>query len=143
MIPNKIYSNYRIYIIFAIYLGLFSTSILTVTGIMTYRNTNRLILGHQRQLIEKQLVIQIPIIIVSTFPYIKFTEYITITSACIKCNIQRDIETLFTNIVTIIFASPFFVSSTSFRNDVKRFILCQKRNFLRNNQIQLGVISIQ
>ncbi|CAF4911467.1 unnamed protein product [Rotaria sp. Silwood1] len=147
LLINTTYANYLRYIALPVYLGLFPSTILTITGVLTYKNTNKLQILRQRQLIQKQLtsmmLTQIPIILFSTLPYIIFTEYTAITSTMIKSTSQREVELLLTNIVTILFyitfACPFFVffaSSTSFRQEAKMFILCQKTNVFRTNRIQ-------
>ncbi|CAF1593528.1 unnamed protein product [Rotaria sp. Silwood1] len=147
IIRNEVFSIYQNYIVLPICYGLLPSTILIITGIMTYRNTNKLQIGRQRELIQKQLtsmmLIQIPIIIISTLPYVTFTEYTILTATVNKSADRRAIEILLTNIFTtlcyITFACPFFVfiaSSSSFREEAKILFLCRKTNLLRNNQIQ-------
>ncbi|CAF0830751.1 unnamed protein product [Rotaria sordida] len=141
------FSNYVKYFSFPVYYGLLPSIILTITGLLTYRNTNKLQIIRQRQIFQKQLtsmmLIQIPIILVSTVPYVIFTEYSLSTASMTKSANQKAIELVISNIVSvtcyITFACPFFVflvSSTSFRKEAKMLFLCRKPILLRTNQIQ-------
>ncbi|CAF2879170.1 unnamed protein product [Rotaria sp. Silwood2] len=147
LLINTAYANYLRYVALPVYLGLFPSTILTITGLMTYRNTNKLQMLRQRQLVQKQLtsmiLTQIPIILFSTLPYIIFTEYTAVTSTMIKSTNEKAVELVVTNIATLLFyitfACPFFVffaSSASFRREAKRFFLCQKTNLFKTNRIQ-------
>ena len=147
LIPNQSYFIYRIYILLPIYLGLFPAGILIITGLLTYRNLTKLQLGRQRQLIQKQLtimmLIQIPIIVCSILPYVIFVSYTSFTSTQVKSAYQRSLESLVTNVVTLLFyityACPFYVflaSSKSFRENLKQLILCGKVDSFRQNQVQ-------
>ncbi|CAF0938320.1 unnamed protein product [Rotaria sordida] len=153
LLINTAHANYLRYVALPVYLGLFPSMILIITGLMTYRNTNRLQILRQRQLLQKQLtsmmLTQIPIILFSTLPYIIFTEYTAVTSTIIKSTDQKAVERLFTNIVTLLFyitfACPFFVffaSSASFRREAKMFLLREKTNLFTTNQIQPYSIAI-
>ncbi|CAF3998039.1 unnamed protein product [Rotaria sordida] len=131
-IPNKEFTNYRMYITLPIYTGLFPSLILVIIGIMTYKNINTLQINRQRQLLQKQLtsmmLMQIPILLFTILPYIAFTEYTLLTTTMIKSQDKKNIENLFANIFPLIFyitfACPFFVffaSSKSFRQEAKMF----------------------
>ncbi|CAF1061069.1 unnamed protein product [Rotaria sordida] len=146
-VENQAFTNYQIYFSFPVYYGLLPSIILIITGLLTYRNTNKLQIIRQRQIFQKQLtsmmLIQIPIILFSTLPYVIFIEYSIFTATMAKSTNQRAIELVITNIVSITcyitFACPFFVffaSSTSFRKEAKMLFLCQKTTPLRTNQIQ-------
>ncbi|CAF0999333.1 unnamed protein product [Rotaria sp. Silwood1] len=135
-VPNKEFTNYRIYVTLPIYTGLFPSLILAIIGIMTYKNTNKLQISRQRQLVQKQLtsmmLMQIPILFFTILPYIAFTEYTLLTTTMIKSQDKKNIENLFANIFPLIFyitfACPFFVffaSSKSFRQEAKMFFSCQ------------------
>ncbi|CAF0793568.1 unnamed protein product [Adineta steineri] len=147
VISPQAHMNYRLYISLPVYLGLLPSIMLILTGLMTYRNTNKLQITRQREIIQKQLtkmmLIQIPIIICSTLPYVIFTEYTVFSATIIKTSNQRIIENIITNIVTLLFymsfACSFFVfliSSNSFRQEAKLFFLCHRTNLFRNIQIQ-------
>ncbi|CAF3526466.1 unnamed protein product [Rotaria sp. Silwood1] len=144
---NEAFANYLIYFAFPVYYGLLPSTILIITGIMTYRNTTKLQLGRQRQLIQRQLtsmmLILIPIILFSTLPYVVVTEYIILTATITKSADRRAAELLITNIVTnicyITFSCPFFaflISSRSFRKEAKMLFLCRKTPSWRTNQIE-------
>ncbi|CAF3536191.1 unnamed protein product [Rotaria sp. Silwood2] len=135
------------YFVFPVCCGLLPSTILIITGLMTYRNANRLQIGRQRESFQKQLtsmmLIQIPIIILSTLPYVIYTEYTILTVKLSKSDDRRATELLITNILTILFyitfACPFFVfftSSLSFREEAKILFLCRRSNQLTSNQIQ-------
>ncbi|UJR24674.1 hypothetical protein I4U23_006047 [Adineta vaga] len=147
LLPNKEYANYRIYVALLFYLGIFPTTILTITGILTYRNTNRLRQGQQRQLIQKRLtkmmLIQIPCILFSTLPYITFTLYSTFTTTIIKSIDQKFIESILTNIFTLIFYMAFscqffvfYISSKTFRKEANSFLFYRKIYPIKTNQVQ-------
>ncbi|CAF1098991.1 unnamed protein product [Rotaria sordida] len=97
------FSNYVKYFSFPVYYGLLPSIILTITGLLTYRNTNKLQIIRQRQIFQKQLtsmmLIQIPIILVSTVPYVIFTEYSLSTASMTKSANQKAIELVISNIV--------------------------------------------
>ncbi|CAF3769878.1 unnamed protein product [Rotaria sp. Silwood1] len=146
-VGNQAFVNYQIYFAFPIYYGLLPSTILIITGLLTYRNTNKLQIRRQRQVVQKQLtsmmLLQIPIILFSTLPYIIFTEYSIFTATMTKTANQKAIELVITNIVSITcyitFACPFFVffaSSKSFRKETKMLLLCRKTTLLRTNQVQ-------
>ncbi|CAF2754142.1 unnamed protein product [Rotaria sp. Silwood2] len=69
-VGNQAFVNYQTYFAFPVYYGLLPSTILTITGLLTYRNTNKLQTGRQRKLVQRQLtkmmLIQIPIILFST-----------------------------------------------------------------------------
>ncbi|CAF4522086.1 unnamed protein product [Rotaria sp. Silwood2] len=147
LIRNEAFTNYLIYFAYPVYYGLLPSTTLMITGIMTYRNINKLQIVRQRQSIQKQLtsmmLILIPIILFSTLPYVIVTEYTVLTVTMAKSSNRRAVELLITNIVTttcyITFACPFcafFVSSRSFRNEAKMLFLCRKTTLTRTNQIQ-------
>lgn len=147
LIPNQSYFIYRIYFSLPINLGFLPAAILTLTGLLTYRNLTKLQLDRQRQVIQKQLtimmLIQIPIIVCSILPYVIFITYVSLTSTQVKSAYQRSLESLVTNIVTLLFyityACPFYVflaSSKSFRENFKQLISCGKVNGFRQNQIR-------
>ena len=137
--PDQILSNYQTYFSLLVYLGVLPTSILISTGVLTYRNTSKLRLDYQRELIQKQLtnmmLIQIPVILISTVPYIAFSEYRALTSKQTKSASRREIENLVTNIVTLLFYMTFtcqffvfFFSSPKFRRQLNPAVLCQRRH---------------
>ncbi|CAF3338371.1 unnamed protein product [Rotaria sp. Silwood2] len=147
LVRNDVFSNYQKYFAFPVYYGLLPSIILTIAGLLTYRNTTKLQIGRQRQVVQKQLtsmmLIQIPIILFSTLSYVIFTEYSTFTATMVKSTDQKAVELVIRNIVSITcyitFACPFFVflaSSKTFREDAKMLFLCQKINLWRPNQIQ-------
>ncbi|CAF3675780.1 unnamed protein product [Rotaria sp. Silwood1] len=147
LVRNDAFSNYQKYFSFPVYYGLLPSTILTITGFLTYRNTNKLQIGRQRQVVQKQLtsmmLLQIPIILFSTLSYVIFTEYSTFTATMVKSANQGDVELMIRNIVSITcyiaFACPFFVffaSSKSFRQEAKILFLCRKPAILQRNQIQ-------
>lgn len=149
--PNKIFSNYRIYFSLPIYLGLLPTLILASTGLLTYRNVMLLKINHQREQMQKQLtnmmLIQIPIILISTLPYIAFSEYRIHTTTSVKSVDQRSIENLITNIVTLMFYITFscqffvfFFSSPRFRQQAKLFILCRGKNRV-SQDTTIGIVA--
>lgn len=136
---NNAFIKYEIYFSFPVFYGLLPTVILTTTGIMTYRNTTKLQIGRQRQLVQRQLtsmmLIQVPVILISTVSYVIFTEYTILTTSMAKTSNQRTIEQVLINIFSttcyIPFACPFFVflaSSKTFREEAKMLILCRKTN---------------
>ncbi|CAF2852679.1 unnamed protein product [Rotaria sp. Silwood2] len=146
-VGSQAFVTYQTYFAFPVYYGLLPSIILTITGLLTYRNANKLQIGRQRQLVQKQLtkmmLIQIPIILFSTLPYVIFTEYLMSTATMVKSTNKKTVELIITNIVSatcyITFACPFFVflaSSKSFREEAKMFLLCRKTTLLRINHIQ-------
>lgn len=146
LIRNDAFSMYQNYFLFPLFFGLLPTIILLTTGILTYNNTKKLQENHQRQLVQKQLtsmmLIQVPTILLSTLPYVIFTEYLIFTASKIKSRDQKFVELLITHIVTIgsyvAFACPFFIfviSSQSFREDVKAYFQCKKLTKLKTNQV--------
>ncbi|CAF3225821.1 unnamed protein product [Rotaria sp. Silwood2] len=154
LIRNDVFAIYQNYIGLPILYGLLPSTTLIITGIMTYRNTKKLQINRQRELVQKQLtsmmLIQIPIILLSTLPYVIFTEYTILTATVSKSVDRRAAELLITNIFTILcyitFACPFFVffsTSSSFRQEAKILLLCRKTNQLRINQIQPYSTTIQ
>ncbi|UJR20251.1 hypothetical protein I4U23_023382 [Adineta vaga] len=141
------FTNYRMYVSLPIYLGVLPTLILTISGFLTYRNINKLQGDRQREIIQKQLtrmmLIQIPIILFSTIPYIIYTEYAVFSATTPKTTEQRMIESITSSVLTLLFyisfASSFFVfftSSKSFRHEAKLFFSCQKQDPNGTNQIQ-------
>ncbi|CAF2934865.1 unnamed protein product [Rotaria sp. Silwood2] len=147
LVGDAVFSNYQMYFAFPVYYGLLPSTVLTITGLLTYKNTNKLQINRQRQLVQKQItsmmLIQIPIILFSTLPYVIFTEYSTFTATMTKSDNQRTVELVMTNIVSITcyitFACPFFVffsTSKTFREDAKMLFLCRKATLLRTNQVQ-------
>ncbi|UJR19365.1 hypothetical protein I4U23_022494 [Adineta vaga] len=147
LISETSYNNYRTYFVLPVFYGLIPTTVLTVMGVMTYRNINTLQLGRQRQAVQQHLtlmlLVQIPIIIGSTIPYVVFTEYLTLTATVIKSADQVTRENIINNIVNplfyITFACPFFVffiSSPTFRQETMVLLLCRPKERISNNRIQ-------
>ncbi|CAF0799486.1 unnamed protein product [Adineta ricciae] len=143
----KDFINYQIYVSLPMYLGVFPALILIASGLFTYRNTSQLQAERQREVIQKQLtkmmLVQIPIILVSTLPYIVFTEYAIFSATTAKSTAQRATESILSNSITLLFYLSFatsffvfFVSSNSFRHEAKLFILCRKRESDGNTQVQ-------
>lgn len=136
-IGSPTYANFYIYAVFPVSYGVMPSIILTITGLLTFKNTSSLQMGRQRQILQKQLtsmmLIQIPIILSTTLPFVAITEYVIFTAFVPKSANRLFIELLFSNIFSttcyITFACPFFVffaSSTSFREDAKMLLLCRK-----------------
>lgn len=147
LISNQLYDTYLIYFALPFYYGLAPSLILTITGYLTYRNTNKLQIIRHRQLAQRQLtsmtLILIPIILLTTIPYVLFSEYTLLTATRIKSANRRDVELSVSNIITslsyIPYACPFFtfvISSRTFRQEAKSLILHCNPNFLNVNQIQ-------
>lgn len=137
LINPQTFDTYRSYVSIPLYIGVIPTIILTVTGTLTYRNMNVLQRVRQREAIQRQLtrmiLIQIPIILVPTMPYVIFTEYQIFSANVPKENFQRMAENIISNVLTLIFyttfASSFFVfffSSRSFQNDTRKLLCCQR-----------------
>ncbi|CAF1115212.1 unnamed protein product [Adineta ricciae] len=142
LLPNKSYATYRTYVALPLYLGVFPAMILIVTGILTYRNTNHLRQGQQRQLIQKQLttvmLLQTPCILLSTSPYVVFTVYLTLTTAVVKSADVKSMENILSSVFTLIFYFAFscqffifYISTKSFREEMKNFILHKRTNRVR------------
>ena len=146
--PNRIYSIYSSYVILPIHLGCLPWSVLLLTGLLTYRNTQQLQLTRRRQLLQRQLtrmmLVQIPVIVLSTCPYVIFSEYSIFTSTLSKSLDRRIAENLTSNIVTLLFYVTFafqffvfFLSSPSFRQDMRILLLCHRSTaVVQTNQIQ-------
>ncbi|UJR32723.1 hypothetical protein I4U23_020182 [Adineta vaga] len=151
--PNEAFSNYRIYFSLLFYLGIFPTFILISTGLITYRNINKLAHNHQRELIQKQLtnmmLIQIPIILISTIPYIVFNEYRIATATYVKSSEKIAIENIMANIVTLLFYITFscqffvfFFSSPQFRHQAESLVLPRHKNQV-SQDLTVGIITHQ
>jgi hypothetical protein len=135
LIPNRAFSFYQTYISLPIYLGVCPSSVLFITGLLTYRNTQQMQIQQQRQHIQKQLtsmmLLQVPLIICSTLPYVIFTEYIILTSTLVKSTDQRALESFLNHIFTLIFyvafSCQFFVflfCSANFRREAVQLCAC-------------------
>ncbi|UJR18287.1 hypothetical protein I4U23_005190 [Adineta vaga] len=150
ILSNTFYTNYRIYFVLVVFYGLTPITVLSVMGILTYRNMNMLQLDRQRHAVQRQLtlmlLVQIPIIIVSVLPFTIFTEYLTITATTIKSADQIARENIINNIVNplfyVTFACPFFVfyiSSPTFKKEAKVLLSCQRREKMTINRVQPGI----
>ena len=133
------FSFYQTYIALPIYLGLCPTSILLLTGLITYSNSRHILIDRQRHFIQRQLtsmmLTQIPIIILSTLPYAVFIEYLILTAFSIKSPSQYVLEGFLNQIFTLIFYCAFscqffvfYLSSKPFRKETKRFLLCTRES---------------
>lgn len=147
LVPGGIFPHYIRYFSFPVYYGVLPTTVLTITGVLTYINTSKLQIVRQRQALQRRLTVmmltQIPIILLATVPYVIFTEYSMFTTTMMKSAKQVEIELVLTNVFSITsytpFACPFFVfliSSKSFREEAKLLLLFCKTNSLKANQVQ-------
>lgn len=143
------FTFYQTYIILPIYLGLLPTMILIGTGLMTYYNTNTLQLHRQRQAIQRQLtlmmLIQIPIVVLSTLPFSMFSMYTILSTSTVKSEYRRNVETIMNNVLTLVFYIAFacqifvfFISSPAFRKEIQHFLLFWKQKPMHQNQIHPG-----
>ena len=134
--PNHYFPFYQTYFLLPLYLGVAPTSALLITGLITYSNSRQIHMDRQRQYIQRQLtsmmLTQIPIIILSTLPYVIINEYLILTSTAVKSSSQRSLESFLNQVFTLLFYGAFscqffvfFVSSKSFRKETKRFVLCR------------------
>jgi len=131
-------SNYTAFFLRPILIGVFPICILSIFGILTYRNLNQL--HHKRrfdqQIICKMLLFQMIAYVLGTLPYAGFYAYQSITSAIwTKSSFELTQENSVLYFINIIFympqASPFYVyylSSKIFRKQVKHIFICRQQN---------------
>ncbi|CAF0915213.1 unnamed protein product [Adineta ricciae] len=128
-LTNLIATTYTGFFLRPILIGVFPISILSIFGMLTYRNLH--LMHHRRrfdqQIVCKMLLFQMIAYVVGTAPYASFYAYQTISSTLrVKSTIERAQESLSLDFINIIFytpqASPFYVyylSSGIFRKQVK------------------------
>lgn len=112
-------------------IGVFPISVLSIFGILTYRNLNQLQRKRRfdQQTLSKMLLFQMIAYVLGTVPYASFYAYQSISGALrTKSTFERAQENLVLDFINIIFytpqASPFYVyylSSSIFRIQVKHF----------------------
>ena len=133
--------NYTGFFLRPMLIGVFPISILSIFGILTYRNLKKF---HHRRRLEQQtvckmLLFQILAYVLGTLPYASFYAYQSITSVLhTKSFLERARENFVLEFINIIFytpqASPFYVyyfSSNVFRKQVRNMF-----GYPAQNQIQ-------
>jgi hypothetical protein len=137
-LTSLVATNYTGFFLRPVLIGLFPISLLSIFGILTYRNMKlmqQIRRSEQRSLI-KMLLLQVIICVWGTFPYSTLYAYQAITALIeTKTTFELAQETLALNVINILFytpqASPFYVyclSSKVYRKQVKDFLKCQPHN---------------
>jgi hypothetical protein len=134
-------SNYTGFFLRPILIGVFPICILSIFGILTYRNLNQL---HHRRAFEQQplckmLLLQMIAYVLGTLPYATFYAYQSITGVIrIKTSIEQAQENFCLDFINIIFympqSSPFYVyylSSKTFQKQAKQFFMYFQRQRIR------------
>ncbi|CAF0772505.1 unnamed protein product [Adineta ricciae] len=142
-ICNSFWQVYNAYIDFWCFYTILPVLMMTIFGILAYRNVRALKDMRKSQGVDRQLTHmvcgQIVLIIVYVAPYATFNAYSLITAAVIKTLEQKSIDYLLANITGLlsVFGAGgtfyiFLLVSSKFRKQVKRRLYC---GLLKSNTI--------
>lgn len=127
--PNSIFTHYRIYFSLPFLFCIVPCTLLSIMGYLTYRNISSLrsVKGRQsaQTHLTKLLLVQTPLVILPSSPFVILMIYAEITSTNIKSQEQIAIENLSSTVSMVFFYITyswsffiFFFSSKTFRQDV-------------------------
>lgn len=144
--PNSMFANYRNYFSLPFLFGLFPCVLLSVMGFLTYQNISSLGCAHGRRAAQlnltKLLLVQIPLVVLPSSPFIIFTIYKEITKHVVRSTEQMMIEDLSSTVLMLLFYITytwpffvFFISSKTFRQDTKQMITCHWRLLHSGNRV--------